>query len=201
LPEIQLEYYDPTLVKQGTARQFEYTWPGDYAVDSMAVQLQQPLGAGSLTTSPGLGSGVAGGDGLTYYNAQIGSLDAGQTFDITINYDKATDSLSAESLTVQPSAPLAESNTGLRGQLTAALPWGLGLLGVILIVGGGLWYWQSGRNQSQKTKSTRRGRRSSTSRPEPASAGEGHVYCHQCGKRAGDTDRFCRTCGAKLRVE
>lgn len=201
MPEVQMEYYDPQLTRQDDARQYEYTWPGDYAVEAMAIQLQQPLGASELRTSPGLGSGVTGQDGLVYYTSQVGALAAGQSFKITVNYKKSGEALSAENLQVQPSAPVGSTTTGWRTQLMAFLPWGLGILGVLLIVGGGLWYWQSGRRREEQPKPRRR--RSALAAPPEAAAPQasGDIYCHQCGKRAAPSDRFCRTCGTKLRME
>ncbi len=202
MPEVQIEYYDPGLVTQGDARQFEFTWPGDYEVEAMAVQIQQPNGASELRTSPGLGSGVPGQDGLVYYNSQVGAMPSGQTFTITVNYNKSSSGLSAENLAVQPSVPVENSTTNWSGQLMDFLPWGLAFLGVVLIVGGGLWYWQSGKRQAQRAEPRRRRRAAvetpAVQRDAPTS---GEIYCHQCGRRAGPGDRFCRACGTKLRLE
>lgn len=195
LPELQLEYYDPGLVKQGDARQYEYHWPGDYAVDSLKVQVQQPLGASDMSISPASGQGVTGGDGLVYYNKEVGALSAAQTFSLTINYKKSSDDLTAANLQVQPSAPV--SVTPERSNLLVILPWALGGLGVALIVGGVLWYLQSGKGREEE-RLRRRHRPGPVKEPESAG---GYVYCHQCGKRAGPGDRFCRACGAKLRME
>jgi len=118
MPELQIEYYDPGLIKQEAARQFEYRWPGDYAVDTFSIQVQQPVGARQLSISPASGSGVTGQDGLVYYNNQVGSLPAGQTFSLSINYQKDDDTLSASSLTVQPSAQLNEAPSN-KGSLRA----------------------------------------------------------------------------------
>lgn len=203
MPEVQIEYYDPRLTIQEEARQFEFTWPGDYTVDAMTVQIQQPIGASDLRTTPGLGSGIAGQDGLVYYNSQVGAMPADQTFIITVNYNKSGSGLSAENLVVQPSAPVEGSSTDWRGQLMSFLPWGLAILGIVLIVGGGLWYWQSGKRQEERPQPRRRRRVSSDSpemRAAPSTTG-GEVYCHQCGRRAGPGDRFCRACGTKLRIE
>ncbi len=197
-PELQLEYYDPRLEQDGEMRHYEYQWPGDYAVDSLSVQVQQPYAATGLRTSPSLGNGTVGQDGLTYYNAEVGSLNEGQTFNIAVDYEKASGILTAESLQVQPSAPMGVPSTNWQSQLIAVLPWGLGFLGIILIAGGGLWYWQSGRRKEASTKPRRRRRSEPAS--ETISAG-GHVYCHQCGKRAAPGDRFCRVCGTRLRQE
>jgi len=196
LPDVQIEYYHPGLVKEGSSRHFEYTWPGDYAVESMEVQVQQPVDAADMRISPDLGNGVTAGDGLTYYTAQVGSLDAGQTFSITFDYIKPNDTLSSSNLQLEPSAPISDTPAGT--SLTTILPWVLGFLGVVLIAGGGIWYWQSGREPAQ-TK--RRTRRKASAGPESAPPAQevGYIYCHQCGKRAAPGDRFCRTCGAQLR--
>lgn len=194
-PELQIEYYDPGLVKEGETRQFEYNWPGDYAVDALKMQVQQPLGASEMNISPSSGQGVAGSDGLVYYNKEVGALMAGQTFSLRINYKKSSDDLTATNLPVQPSAPV--SITPERNNLLVILPWTLGTLGVVLIVGGVIWYLRSGRGKEEEP-SHRRRRTATSKEPEKA---EDYIYCHQCGKRAGPGDRFCRMCGAKLRIE
>jgi hypothetical protein len=200
-PEVQVEYYDTSLTKQGDARHFEYTWNGDYAVDSLVIQVQQPKGATEMQISPSLGSGRVAQDGLTYYTADVGPVPASQPFSIALDYKKATDELSAPSIQVLPSAPINETSTSL----ISLLPWLLAGLGVLLIGGGAWWYWQSGRGQS--TRPQRRSRRSAATSPQPVedlsigSGGNGeYIYCHQCGKRAAPGDRFCRACGTPLRV-
>jgi hypothetical protein len=196
-PEIQVEYYDPGLTKQGSQRQFAYNWPGDYAVESLSIQVQQPLDASDMQISPASGSSVTGQDGLVYYNKSVGSLPAGETFTISLNYQKESDSLTATSLKVQPGAPLADAAASA-SSWRSILPWALGVIGIGLIVGGGWWYWQSGRGKDRETAPRRR-RASAGSREVPQT--EGFIYCHQCGSRAGPGDRFCRTCGTRLRSE
>ncbi len=195
-PQLQIEYYDPGLAKDGTARQFTYHWAGDYAVDALSIQVQQPAGASNMLISPSFGQGVASGDGLLLFNKQVGAMPAGQAFDVELQYQKADDALTVSGLDMNPSAPL--TTTPGQDTFKAALPWVLGGLGVILIVGGGVWYWQSGKNRSADVPSRRR-RKPATAR-EPSAAADG-VYCHQCGKRAASGDRFCRTCGAQLSLE
>jgi hypothetical protein len=195
-PAVQLEYYDPSLVKTGAERRFTYNWPADYGVDALRIQVQQPVGASEMNISPALEPGSQGQDGLTYYNKEIGSVAAGEPFTIQANYQKATDSLTVRSLSVEPGSPL-ETAGDFRRDMMAALPWILGALGVILIVGGGVWYWQSGRGRERSP--SRRRRKPAAARE--ALSPEGHIYCHNCGKRAGPGDRFCRTCGTRLRIE
>jgi hypothetical protein len=207
MPEVQVEYYDPGMIKQEAARHFEYQWPGDYAVDALAIQVMQPVDATEMRISPSLGAGKTDQDGLTLYSAQYGTLPAGQTFELTIDYQKSTDTLTASTLPVQPSAPITGDTPGRSTGITSALS-GLpgylpvilaGVLGLLLIVGGGVWYWMSGR-EKERPEIRRRHRAATQREAAPASDNQGHIYCHQCGKRAQSGDRFCRTCGAALRI-
>jgi hypothetical protein len=197
--ELQVEYYDPGLVKDGSARHFEYTWPGDFAVDAFAVEVQQPVGASEMRIKPGMFSANEGRDGLMYYTLDVGSLTADQPVEITVDYQKADERLSSSGQPLESSGPLDDTALG-RKSMTEVLPWLLGLLGMLLIVGGGLWYWRSGHQEPQ-TKRRRGSRRKPTAQGELGGVLEGeHVYCHQCGKRAASGDRFCRTCGTQLRL-
>jgi hypothetical protein len=132
-----------------------------------------------------------------YYTAEVGAVAKGITFSIKVDYRKEGEALSSESLEIQPSAPLSKETPG-RMDLMQILPWVLGVLGVLLIAGGSWWYWQSGR---EKGAAQIRRRRKASAIPKAESAIQGGVYCHQCGKRAEAGDRFCRSCGTRLREE
>lgn len=196
-PEVHIEYYDIGLQKDGEQRSYSYTWPGDYTVDAMVIQVQAPFNTSNMSISPSLGNGVVGSDGLTYYSADVGSLTSGQTFEINVQYSKPDNTLSAEMLEVAPSAPIPEPTTLFDPQ--EILPVLLGILGVVLVIGGVWYYWHSGRGEVQ-FKRTRRGSRASKREPTGERL-DSDLYCHQCGKRAGLGDRFCRSCGARLRTE
>jgi hypothetical protein len=196
-PEMQVEYYDPGLTKDGKARHFEYHWPGDYAVDGLTVEVQEPFDASQMRISPSLGMGKPGGDGLIYHTAQIGSLAAGQGFDIRIDYQKATDELSANRMSVEPSGALGDQALG-RNNMMSLLPWIFGGLGFALLLGGGFWYWHSGR--AREVELPRRSRRKPAEALDLEQESEEYIYCHACGKRAAPGDRFCRACGTQLRI-
>ena len=200
-PEVQVEYYDPGLVVQGTARHFAYKWPGDYAVDSMVVKVQQPAGASDMTISPTPGNTFTANDGLVYHTTNVGALATGQSFEITLDYQKFTDSLTAPTLDIYPSAPINETTAG-RLTLISVLPWIAGALGLLLIAGGAFWYWQSGREKPALARRARHKPAAEREATGPAAppVEDGRVYCHNCGKRAGPGDRFCRTCGTPLRA-
>jgi zinc-ribbon domain len=197
--DVQVEYYDPGLQKNGANRHFVYNWPGDYAVNSLVIQVQQPVDATDMQISPSLGQSQTGSDGLTYYTAEEGAMKVGQSFTITIDYKKPNDNLSGPTVQVQSSAPLTATPTS-RFSWTTLLPWALGVLGVLLIVGGGAWYWMTGREKNDSApRRARRKPTASETRVVTTDSDGGFVYCHNCGKRANPGDRFCRTCGTALR--
>ena len=197
-PEVQLEYYDPELGKDGDARHYEFTWPGDYAVSQLIIQVQQPAGASNMRISPSLGVGASGTDNLTYFTQDVGAISVGQNIRISLDYQKPDDTLSVENLPVQPSAPIPQG-TAPDLSVSTWFPYVLGILGAALIIGGILWFWRTGR-QKPITSSYRRRSRPSANRPRPAAGpAEAGIYCSQCGKRAAPGDLFCRSCGTQIR--
>jgi hypothetical protein len=199
-PDIQLEYYDSSLTKDGDLRNFIFRWPTDISPDSFVINVQQPIGANGMTLTPALGSGVTGSDGLTYYSGEVSSFLEGAIFELTISYEKQGDELSMKDVQVQPGSPLDTNVAGQSKPVQSYLPWILGGLGAAFIVGGVLWYWQSGIRQPIRPKQRERRRASISSETQDAEE-PGQIYCHQCGKRAAAGDRFCRVCGSKLRIE
>jgi hypothetical protein len=199
-PDIQLEYYDPNLQKDGNLRTFTFQWPGNSQVDSLLINVQQPFSATNVQIDPALGAGILRSDGLTYYSGDVISYLGSSVFELKISYEKSNDDLSVMDIQVQPSSPIDETITGQSEPVQTYLPWLLGGLGVLLIVGGGVWYWQSGRRQPAKSKPRER-RRADAAASQPVLDETNQIYCHQCGKRAGAGDRFCRVCGTRLRSD
>lgn len=207
--EIQFEYYDPgintasasnpypILKKGNNQRAYTFEWQGDYPVKTMNIQVQQPIGASQMAITPPLGSGTAGEGGLIYYNGTVGSVTVGTKFKLSLSYQKPNDSLSAASLKVQTSAPITPQTPGRAINFMVYLPWILGGLGVVLAVGGGIWYRTS--SQEEKVVFSRKPRAARVAQPDSETADR--IYCHQCGKLAGSGDLFCRSCGTRLRQE
>jgi hypothetical protein len=203
MPEIQLEYYDPQIEKDGVERNYQYVWPGDYNVDLMRMVIQQPIGASQMNVEPNLGSFTQiQGDPMQYYLMEVGSPKAGEQVSAEVQYSKDTDRLSVENLQVQPSGPINGNDGTGQSNLLSYLPWLIGGLGILLLAGGLLWYWRMNKMEKQAaTKKRSRRSRGVIKSPEQISAENGNqgVFCHQCGKRAASGDRFCRSCGSKLR--
>jgi zinc-ribbon domain len=198
--EVQLEFYDPSLQKDGNAHHYEYIWPGDYAVSQFVMQVQQPYDATDMRISPSLGAGAKGSDSLTYYTQDIGAIPAGQKITLTIDYQKPTDTLSVESLPIQPSSNIPLSSAPDLN-VSTWLPWILGILGAGLIIGGIIWFWQTGRQRPVTQARRKRSRAGLSEAQVSAGPDEDAVYCSQCGKRALPGDQFCRYCGTRIHTK
>jgi hypothetical protein len=186
-----VEFYIP-YTRDGNKRSFTYVWPGDYAVGTLNVQFQEPVDAKNIVAEPSMVNVGSQPDGFVYHTMEQVELPAGEEITFKFSYEKDTDTLSSTSLGVQPTSPLDQPVSG-QSSFMSFLPWILGGLGVVLIVGGGLWYWFSGQSSRGSGRSRKR-------HASGIDEDEGvQVYCSQCGKRAQPGDRFCRACGAKLR--
>jgi len=198
-PNLHIEYYDPALSKEGSTRRFVFHWPGDFAADAVLLVVQQPATAKDMKITPALGNGAVESDGLTYYRAEIGSLAAGQTFEVSVVYTKGDDTLSRDVLQPQGNLP---TQTPAKGEVTwhKVVPWVVVALGVLLIVIGVAWYWISSHTVPAPQPRSRRRRQPMPPEAlaDDAPSGEAR-YCPQCGARAQPGDRYCRVCGTKLR--
>jgi len=191
--EINFEYHDPSLMRNGSQLSYQYNWSGDYSIENLSIYIEQPVGATNMMITPNLGSAKTNQQGVTYYYSQIGKITLGTQFSIGIQYVKEDDSLSKSQLPVLPSGPLNENTEG-RTTLRELAPW---LIGIVIVLAIGaftwwLWVWKS--SPKQKMKSHRH-------RPTLPSFNQeaDRVYCHECGQRAVKGDVYCRVCGTKLR--
>ena len=186
----RVEYYQP-LTRDGNKRQFKYQWFGDYYVKEFTVAVQVPADSTELITSPVLQNTASSTDGSAITGTVTrNELKMGNSFQFELEYQRATDALTSPGEAVQPSEPVGENTPGRVS--IANLPWIIGGFGLALIGIALFSYWRS--TQSGEAKPHRR-RRRQTEAPVDEQA-----YCHECGARAPAGDRFCRTCGSRLRV-
>ena len=197
---LQIEYYDPRLNRDGDSRQFLFSWVADYDINNLSIAVQQPLTASNMQILPSFGSGETKADGLIYYTANIGKVNAGQKIDIEFNYTKPDDQLSIGLQQVQPSQPLSDSTPG-KTNPSDLLPYILGGIGAALLVGAFAWFWLTKIKGGSAVAPRRRHRAPAGHRVEEPGDSISAVYCHQCGRRAAAGDIFCRICGTRLRGE
>jgi hypothetical protein len=204
--DIQLEYYDPSLTLNSNARTYDFVWPGDYRVRNMTLRIQQPVNATDLKLTKNtlkMDSGTKGDDGLVYYIVPIsGAVEAGMSFDVPFVYLKP-DSILISTTTQGPvKVGTVTGGITLAGGLASTnnILWiGLGA-GILFIFIGLFWYFNQQRMSPAAATPNRR-RHTAPTRPRESTTvvSDEAIYCHQCGKRAGPEDAFCRACGTKLR--
>ncbi len=186
----QVEYYQ-ALVKDGIDRHILYEWPGDSAVDVLEANFLVPPASENLRIDPPSINNAPGQGGLINHVIRAENLVEGQSFKVTIDYQRKTDELSISSLPVQPVTEPGVNTPG-RVSMPVLLPWVLAGVGGVLVVGGviGFIVWKRGNTVSGS------GKGSPVLRPQATTE---TVYCHECGNRAQPGDIFCRTCGTRLK--
>lgn len=104
-PEARLEYYTD-LSMDAASRTFDFEWPGGPAINQIAYEVMQPIGASELTVAPSSGRPQLAPDGLVYQREEIGGVPEGGQFFINVQYSKATSALTVSALSnMQPVAP------------------------------------------------------------------------------------------------
>lgn len=189
----RIEYYQP-LTRKGNQRSFNYQWFGDYPVGQFNVVTQIPADSTNIEAEPPFTNSTTSQDGKELVGqVSLSDLKMGQASEFKIAYERESESITqpSNSANIQPSEPIGPSTEG-RVSIDN-LPWIIGGLGLALIGLALFFYWRSTQVTEQKT---RRRHRSASSQE---AVGE-QPYCHECGARAHTGDRFCRTCGSKLRV-
>jgi len=182
-----VEYYQP-LTRNGDLRTFNYRWTGEYAVKNFNIEIQIPVDSTGVKTTPTIP--LVQDQPVLSGGAMMSELEAGQTYQVQLQYSRTSDAtvVDTSSSQVQPSEPLG---TNTEGRVTLdKLPYVLGGVGAVLIISA-LFY--SLRANSFHLPKARKRRRHAVE--------EAQTYCHECGARAQAGDRFCRTCGSKLRTE
>jgi len=196
----RIEYYEP-LKHEGNKREFSFQWVSDYSVKKFNLSALVPLDSTDIITSPSLSSTNRTSNGLYLTSSEnLRKLRMGESYEFEIEYvrESATVTNPTQAADVQASEPVGPDTPG-RVSIDK-LPWiiggvGLALIAVILFL---FSYW---RSMQSNTKSWAPAVRSRLSRRRNKANGDVEVYCHECGTRAHEGDRFCRICGSKLRVE
>ncbi len=184
----RVEYYFPYTVNNNQ-RSFDYTWIADLSVNKLELKVQQPLSASFLSTAPGAGNVVKGGDGFDYHTYPVRSVPAGQPFSVQVEYKMTTAKLSVESRPQQnnsrptPAMPgRSTTGSGIRWPIVAMV------VGGLIIIIALVWQIASRRPWSGKRKPIHK-----------QAAGQSQAkFCRNCGEPVDEGDNFCRGCGKDL---
>ena len=189
----RIEYYQP-LMREGNQRRFTYQRFGNYYVKQFDLNVLIPADSTNLVTTPPLLNTEISANNLHLIGTVSRSeMKMGQSFEFDLKYERTSDVLAdpKRASKVRSSEPIGPNTPGRVS--VDRLPWLIGGMGLALIIIA-LWaYWRSTQTSEQKPR-----RRRSAHIQESK---DGQIYCHECGARAHPGDRFCRTCGSRLRVE
>lgn len=192
----RIEYYQ-AIDREGGKRSFSFQWFGDYPAESFNLRVQLPADSVNVNPSPALDALEFTPDGRHLIGMMTRSaLKMGQSYQFKIEYERDSDALTDLSAAnqVQPSEPINEDTPGRVS--VDQIPWIIGLVGLAMIVSALLFYWRSlRRNTSLPAPTGRQRKLSNAGTADPSQAS----YCHECGTRSMPGDRFCRTCGSRLR--
>jgi hypothetical protein len=189
----RVEYYQP-LLRDDNKRQFSFRWFGDYPVEMFNVAVQIPADSTEIVTEPVLSSTGPTSDGLHVVGIESpGKLKMGQSYEFKIEYQRDAETVTKpqNSANVQPAEPVGPNTEGrvsIDNLPYVIAGFGLALIGLALF-----FYWRSTQTSGRKSRQRRRAGGSQEEEEQVA-------YCHECGTRSNQGDRFCRTCGSRLRV-
>jgi hypothetical protein len=190
----RIEYYEP-LTRTGNQRSFTFRWFGDYDVNEFTVTTQIPADSTNVGAVPAFTNTTTSDDGKSLVGFIMSSgLKMGQANEFKIQYERASDAVTkpTNSSNIESSEPIGPNTEGRVS--VNNLPWIIGGFGLALIGMALFFYWRSTQTTEQKSRRRRRaGQPTEDDR-------DGQAYCHECGARAHTGDRFCRTCGSKLRI-
>ena len=188
LTSYHLEYYQ-TIKRDGNNRSFTYRWTGEYPVNNFKVEVQLPDDSTAVKANPMLP--FAPSQPFLSGSASLSNLAEGKTYQIDLSYARISEAPVAPPSTSEVTA--AEQITqNTVGRVTLDnLPYILGAVGILLILLAIYYFWRSNSIQLSRPRKRQQG----------AKVEKTVVYCHECGTRAHPEDRFCRTCGSKLRAE
>jgi len=182
-----LEYYQP-LTRNGTKRTFQYLWSGDYTVNNFRIEIQLPEDSTAVKSRPMLP--FAPSEQFLSSRATVNNLGTAEIYQMDLQYSRPSDeTVLPSSSQVTAADPITQNTTG---RITMdSLPYILGGVGLLLILGAGYYFLQSKSVPVPKLRKRQPGRKDVES---------ANIYCHECGTRAHTEDRFCRVCGTKLRT-
>ena len=192
--KIQVEYYDTRITREQDTRTFNFSWICGTDINDLVVSIQQPVNATNMQVTPDFGTGQTQPDGLVYFTRDVGKVSNGTTLQVDFQYQKSDEALSINQQSVQASAPISKTD------YSQYLPWALGALAGILIIGGLVWFFGY-QNKIQTRQKGRRRHASTPLRKEDANnSTQAVVHCHRCGRKASPGDLYCRTCGTRLPI-
>lgn len=202
------EYYYTAFAAGEPDRAFTFTLPATYDINSLQVEIQQPLKAEGFSLEPE--PVIARSDetlGFTYHLFDFGAVKATEEVAVAIAYRKTdpAPSVTKEDLMVAGDAGEMPVQSGAAVAQGGGDPVLWGALGVVGLAGAAAFGWHRKSRRvttigeiapvRSSTYSATKGQRDASS----SGSGEASMtYCPACGAKLRVRARFCHVCGVRL---
>ena len=207
-PGFRIEYYVP-YQSDGDLRKINFRWLADLSVDQLITTFQQPSSATDVSLTPEADRTLNGQYDLLYHEISGMAVPAGVPYTFEASYRMVRPELSVEGLDLQqPAVPQPVlSQQGQDGSDSSNFNWPIvvAAAAVVLAFAAAAFLIFSGRNRSRRVTKPRpaarsqqrlrsTGGRDSTSSPRAKAK-----YCHECGQALDPADKFCPSCGSRVK--
>jgi len=202
----RVEYYIPYKL-EGEERSFRFDWEADVSVNEMRVSVQEPVATVDMTIEPEAFSVAPRQDGFQYHNLSPENVAAGDVYSLAVSYSRASSQLSADLL--EPAATTGDTTSSQSSTSTPnnTINWPTIILASVgaAILAVGAWMIFGDRIMARRyapAKSASVTAKPTARKPKTAvSDTPTYVqFCHQCGQKSDPDDRFCRSCGTRLKT-
>ncbi len=184
-------YYNP--LASGTARrEFAYKVVTPGPVDSLIVEIQQPLRSSGFAVTPAANTVLSDKQGFKYHRFEYSNVAAGQAITFDVAYEKAD---AQPSVSPQPAPATAAAGSGGSEYALPLILVGVGLTGVALY----LFQRRRERPRAAASVAATARRRSGSRAAGPAATGEPAQFCSRCGSRVRAGAAFCTVCGQAVK--
>jgi len=189
-PRFRVEYYHD-LLRGAPDKTLDFVYKSSGAIDTVTLEIQQPLKATNWTMNPPAPNTRTDSDGFKYFSYAFSNIAAGQTITAQAKYTKSDPNPSVQPQAAPTVVPAASESNNRFGLLA------LVALGLTAILG---FFWLRRRSPATRpaanvmSRKARRGKR-------PAGLTTAAVFCTQCGHPLRLEDNFCPKCGTKRRVQ
>ncbi|MCL5735341.1 MAG: zinc ribbon domain-containing protein [Actinobacteria bacterium] len=162
--KVYLEYYYTAFPAGTPNRSFDFIFHPSFPVQSLDLEVQEPLRSTGFTVEPALPDITADSDGLKYHSKNLGAISIDKPVDVKVSYTKTDDKPSVEKKTTTAAA--STSSSGGLGSHRALFV----VIGVIVFAGA-LFFAYTKLRPRRATRPAGRSRSNSSSRRKVKAGG------------------------------
>jgi len=200
-PSFHVEFYFNPFPSEGAERHYQYDFTSNRPIDSLIVDLQEPLAAENFNPEVPVDHRMEDSHGIVYHRRHINSLPAGDSVHIEARYQNPTGQMTNRMMQDQMGQAQAQAGGTMPPGAQQSGPdnriWVLAVVGLALI--GVLFYVTRSGSEEHNGVAEAPGDTTSTEEPVSSSDSGTHSgekkYCIHCGSQLSIDAKFCTRCG------